>query len=212
MAFLDTPRFPTDISYGSKIGPMWSTTKVVVQSGWDTRNKNWTYPLIIGDIAYGIKTMAQLETVISFFHVVAGTWMGWRIKDHTDYKSTTLAGTITNIDQNLGDGDGSTTAFQCRKGYTQGSVTRYRLIAKLVSGTLAVAIDGVGQTEGVDFTADYDTGIITFTTPPGSGDVVTAGFEFDVPVTFESDSLPIVLEDLEVGRASIPILETRVIT
>ncbi len=33
------------------------------------------------------------------------------------------------------------------------------------------------------------TGVVHINTPPGAGEAVTAGFEFDVPVRFDTDIL-----------------------
>jgi uncharacterized protein (TIGR02217 family) len=56
------------------------------------------------------------------------------------------------------------------------------------------------------------TGIVTFAGGhvPGVGGVVTAGFEFDVPVRFDTDQLEINLAQIEAGSIPhIPIVEIR---
>jgi uncharacterized protein (TIGR02217 family) len=45
-----------------------------------------------------------------------------------------------------------------------------------------VAIGGAAKTEGTDWTLNAAAGEVTFATAPVSGAVITAGFEFDVPV------------------------------
>jgi uncharacterized protein (TIGR02217 family) len=53
---------------------------------------------------------------------------------------------------------------------------------------------------------------VTFTVGhiPGSGQAVTAGFEFDVPVRFDTDQLEINLSQIEAGSIPhIPIVEIR---
>jgi uncharacterized protein (TIGR02217 family) len=50
---------------------------------------------------------------------------------------------------------------------------------------------------------------VTFAAAPVSGAVLTAGFEFDVPVRFEDDRISIVGYDNNVERASIPLIEVR---
>jgi uncharacterized protein (TIGR02217 family) len=56
-----------------------------------------------------------------------------------------------------------------------------------------VAVTGVERTEGSDFILDAATGVITFTPGhiPAGGTAVTAGFEFDVPVRFDTAKLEI---------------------
>ena len=65
------------------------------------------------------------------------------------------------------------------------------------------------MTEGVDFVVDGATGQLTLTVDPGAGQV-TAGFEFDVPVRFDTDTIDINLAAFEAGDIpSIPIVEVR---
>ncbi len=54
------------------------------------------------------------------------------------------------------------------------------------------------------------TGSVTFTTAPGAGVAITAGFEFDVPVRFDTDMLDVTLDLERLGSiTSIPLLEIR---
>ena len=46
--------------------------------------------------------------------------------------------------------------------------------------------------------------------PPDIGVIVTAGFEFDVPVRFDTDDLPVTLDIERLGSiTSIPLIEVR---
>jgi uncharacterized protein (TIGR02217 family) len=54
-----------------------------------------------------------------------------------------------------------------------------------VAGTVRIALDGVELASG--WSVDATTGIVTFAAAPGAGVAITAGFEFDVPVRFDSD-------------------------
>jgi uncharacterized protein (TIGR02217 family) len=81
-----------------------------------------------------------------------------------------------------------------------------------VEGTLLVAVDGALQSEGTAFTCDYTSGMITFDVDrlPADDAIVTAGFEFDVPVRFDTDRLEISIEGFHHGSIpSIPIAEIR---
>jgi uncharacterized protein (TIGR02217 family) len=54
------------------------------------------------------------------------------------------------------------------------------------------------------------TGLVTFATPPPAGVAATAGFEFDVPVRFDSDALEVTLDLERLGSiTSIPLVEIR---
>ena len=60
------------------------------------------------------------------------------------------------------------------------------------------------------WTADVSTGIVTFLSPPSVGANLTAGFEFDVPVRFDTDDLPVTLDIERLGSiTSIPLIEVR---
>ena len=207
--FLESPRFPEDISYQSRGGPRYSTAIVSVRSGAETRNQNWTYPLHMYDAAKENRSIAQIEALLNHFHVCAGMYYGFRYKDWIDYKSipASSSGSISATDQLLGIGDGTTVTFQLRKAYTIGPVTRYRKITKPVAGTVVVAIASVPQASG--WTIDTTTGIITFATAPANGDAISAGFEFDVPVRFASDEFMTSWVDYGVLSASIPLQEIR---
>lgn len=97
---------------------------------------------------------------------------------------------------------------QLTKVYASGAYSWTRTITKPVAGTVKVAKAGVLQTSG--FSVDTTTGIVTFTNAPASGVAVTAGFEFDVPVRFDTDELPVVLDFERQGSiTSITMIEVR---
>jgi uncharacterized protein (TIGR02217 family) len=71
-----------------------------------------------------------------------------------------------------------------------------------------IALDGVEQPSG--WSVNTTTGIVTFGSAPGAGVAVTAGFEFDVPVRFDTDTLDVTLDLERLGSiTSIPLLELR---
>jgi uncharacterized protein (TIGR02217 family) len=77
-----------------------------------------------------------------------------------------------------------------------------------VAGSVRVALGGVEQASG--WSVDTNTGVVTFAAPPGAGVAVTAGFEFDVPVRFDSDTLDVTLDIERTGSiTSIPLVELR---
>jgi uncharacterized protein (TIGR02217 family) len=60
------------------------------------------------------------------------------------------------------------------------------------------------------YTVDHTTGLLTFSAPPVSGTSISAGFEFDVPVRFDTDMLDVTLDIERLGSiTSIPLLEIR---
>jgi len=209
MSFHDV-RFPTGISRGASGGPERRTEIVALASGYEERNSNWAQSRRKYNAGYGVKAVNDLHTVIAFFEARHGRLYNFRWKDWGDYKSVAPNQAITDADQNLGLGDGAQTQFQLVKIYSSGTENYIRTISKPVAGSPQIAVDGTPQTEGVDFSVDTTTGIITLTSPPGLGQAVTAGYEFDVPVRFDTDFLDVNMSHFSAGQiANIPIIEVR---
>jgi uncharacterized protein (TIGR02217 family) len=207
MAFHET-RFPDNISRGARGGPERRTQIVELASGDEERNASWADSRRRYDVAYGIRKADDLAAVIAFFEARGGRLYGFRFKDWSDYKSALPSVAISRTDQSLGTGTGAATQFQLVKRYTSGAQTWTRTITKPVAGTLLVALNGVAQPSG--WTVDTATGIITFTVAPGIGIAVTAGFEFDVPVRFDSEAMDVTLDFERLGSiTSIPLIEVR---
>ncbi len=207
MAFHDV-RFPDDISRGARGGPERRTQIVELASGDEERNASWANSRRRYDAAYGIRRADDLAAVVAFFEARNGRLYGFRWKDWADYKSCLPSQTPAATDQTIGTGDGTTTDFQLVKAYSSGVQTWTRTITKPVAGTVKIAIDGVKQTTG--WTVDTTTGIVSFTTAPAAGAAITAGFEFDVPVRFDTDTLDVTLDIERLGSiTSIPLIEVR---
>jgi len=210
--FIETPRFPEDISYGSRGGPSYNTRVVQVDSGALIRNSLWAYAQHNFNVAYGINTLAKLEALVYFFHAVAhGRAVGFRYKDWLDYKSCLRSAAPSAGDVWFATGDGATASFQLYKGYTAGSSSQARPIYKPVSGTMMIAVGGTAKTESTHYTVNYATGMVTFTAGniPAAGQHITAGFEFDVPVCFASDELSVNIEDYNSGMAQVMLTELK---
>ena len=201
-------RFPTAIAFHSSGGPERKSEIVALGSGFEERNAVWADSRRRYDVGYGIKSLDDVAAVVAFFEARCGRLHGFRFKDFADFKSCAPAAAVTPQDQRIGTGDGAACAFQLVKSYPSGPAGWTRTIAKPVAATLRVALGGVEQA-GVS--VDTATGIVTFSAPPPPGAAVTAGFEFDVPVRFDTDSLSINLAGFRAGDiASIPIVEIRV--
>ncbi|MBN4046385.1 DUF2460 domain-containing protein [bacterium AH-315-P15] len=208
MAFHEV-RFPTDIALGSTGGPERRTEIALLGSGFEERNSPWTHSRRRYDAGSGVKTFDDLHNVIAFFEARAARLHGFRWKDRADFKSVAPSVAVSDTDQSIGTGDGAIVAFQLVKAYTSGSQSYAREIKKPVAGTVLVALDGTPQPTG--WSVDVATGIVTFDVAPVSAVAVTAGFEFDVPVRFDSDRLDINLANFNAGEIpSIPIVEVRV--
>lgn len=185
MGFHEDAIFPTNISYGSRGGPGFSTSVIVMDSGQEERVARWTSPKHRYDASYGIRSFDDLMTVKEFYIARLGPAYGFKWFDWLDFSSAANGRDAPDDEDVLiGSGDGTEVNFQLIKNYTSGGITRTRLIIKPISGTVVVALDGVAKTEGTDYTINYTTGIVTFTAAPGAGVEVTAGFKFYVPVRF----------------------------
>ena len=192
-------QFPPDISYGASGGPGYSTSIVTTVSGHERRNANWAMARGRWNVAHGLKKRAQVAELIAFFRARRGRAYGFRFKDWTDHQA---------LAQSLGVGDGTTKTFQLVKHYPSGGVVETRVIAKPVADTVKVYRDGVEASAGV--TIDTTSGVVTFTTAPAAGVQVTADFQFDVPVRFDSDQMEVTIETYQLGTwGQIPVVEIR---
>ena len=201
-------RFPDDISRRALGGPERRTQIVELASGREERNARWADSRRRYDVAYGIRRADDLAAVVAFFEARNARLHGFRFKDWADYKSSRPSEPTAPGDQLLGIGDGAQTAFALSKRYLSGGHDWVRRITKPVAGSVRVALDGVEQMAG--WTLDALSGEVTFDTPPGSGVEVSAGFEFDVPVRFDSDELPVELDIERLGSiSSIVLVELR---
>ena len=198
MAFIET-RFPTDIAYGSSGGPEYSTDVVIMQSGYEQRNSNWSQARIRYNVATGVRTQTQLDTLIAFFRARKGRADGFRFKDWTDFRAT---------GQFIGTGNGTATSFQLNKTYISGSITETRTIQKPVAGTVAVYLNGVLQSSG--YSVNSTTGLLTFTSAPANAVTIAADFEFDIPARFDTDRISATLETYGASSLEeIPVIEIR---
>jgi uncharacterized protein (TIGR02217 family) len=211
MAFHEV-RFPAGISLGATGGPERRTEIVVLGSGAEERNSRWADSKRSYNAGYGIKRVDDLHAVIAFFEERRGRFHGFRWKDWSDHRSAAPNVTVTGLDQAIGTGDGVVTTFQLVKTYGSAFAPWTREIKKPVSGSVRVAVAGVEKTAGTHFNVDHATGVVTFTggNIPTMGQSVTAGFEFDVPVRFDTDRLEVNLALIEAGSIpNIPVVEIR---
>lgn len=205
-------RFPTAISLGAHGGPERRTDIVVLGSGHEQRNTRWADSRRTYNAGYGVKTLDDLHAVVAFFEERRGRLHGFRFKDHADWRSGPPAQAPTMLDQSLGIGTGTQATFQLRKRYGSTFAPYDRAITKPVAGTVLVAVAGVARTAGLHFTLDATTGLLTFLAGhiPAAGANVTAGFEFDVPVRFDTDRLEINIQGFRHGAIpAIPLIEIR---
>lgn len=209
MAFHEI-RFPTGISLGASGGPERRTEIVTLASGYEERNSPWTDSRRRYNAGYGVRSLADIHLVIAFFEARSGRLHGFRFKDFSDYQSSAPGVAINPNDQIIGTGTGAITSYQLNKNYISGSQSYARTIAKPVAGSVRMALNGVEQSSGL-FSVNSTTGMVTFTTPPGAGVSISAGYAFDVPVRFDADFLEINQAAFNAGQIpNIPLIEIRI--
>ena len=210
MAF-DEVQFPPTISFGMTGGPRFNTTVLVSSNGYESRNRHWAHPRRIWNVSQRVRKQDELDELVAFFYARNGALNGFRFKDWIDYRhdfgsSPAAQPTYPAL------GDASNVEFQLVKEYSDSAYTHRRAITKPVEGTITIYVNDVESTETTDYMIDYNTGIVTFevgSTPP-NGQAITWEGEFDVPVRFDGDDMPVSIEHFEIGDwGAIRIVEIR---
>jgi uncharacterized protein (TIGR02217 family) len=204
-------RFPANLSFGSVGGPERRTEVVTLANGFEERNTPWAHSRRHYDAGVSLRSLDDVEALIAFFEARRGQLFGFRWKDWSDYKSCLPSKVPSSVDQIIGYGDGNRLSFTLAKTYQSGEQNYTRPIIKPVLGSVLVAIDGDPKVETLEFSIDTTTGEVVFPTPPDPGVRITAGFEFDVPVRFDTDRIQTSVASFKAGEVpSVPVLELRV--
>lgn len=210
MGFHDI-RFPANLSFGSVGGPERRTEIVTLANGFEERNTPWAHSRRRYDAGVSLRSLDDVEALIAFYEARRGQLFGFRWKDWSDFRSCLPSKVPSAVDQAIGLGDGERLNFTLSKTYQSGEQSYTRPIVKPVLGTVLVAIDGDPKVETLEFSVDITTGVITFPTPPDPGVRITAGFEFDVPVRFDTDRIQTSVASFKAGDVpNVPVLELRV--
>lgn len=204
-------RFPVNISYNSSGGPGFMTRVISLDSGSEIRQGRLSLPKYQYNAAYAIRQYEDLEEVKNFFVARNGALHSFRYKDPAAF--TTAAdhvGATSYLDQVIdASADSGQTVFQLCKRITSGSVTVVLPITKPVDGTVTIGVNGSLESAS-NYTIDYNTGQLTFTSGLTAGDSVTWGGEYDQHVRFgeETDRLLLsTFDDFSSGSISnIPIV------
>lgn len=199
-------RLSRDIEVGARAIPRYKTDVVEVDGGGTVRNSRWRFPLFrfefdiepgdSEDDTYDVADQT-LKEFVSLYHCAGGQAETFLFRHWADYRAT---------NSYIGEGDGTTTAFQLYRTYSVGAVMRQRKITRPVNGTATIYVDGVAVVASVDYT----TGIATLNTAPVASTMVTADFDFDLPVRFANDELEMLALGLDLDKAvSIVLVEER---
>lgn len=194
-------RLPARLAFGCAGGVEWRTEIVTLASGAEQRTSPWTRGRRRYLIATAARPLDELAELLAFFEARRGRLAGFRFRDPADCKSCAPSAQPAATDQAIGTGDGVRKTFQLAKAYGTGPTALSRPIAKPVAGTVKVAVAGAALSAGA-FSVDAASGLVTLTAAPAAGAAVTAGFEFDTPVRFDTDRLDVTLEGFAAGRVS----------
>ncbi|MGB3500335.1 MAG: DUF2460 domain-containing protein [Mesorhizobium sp.] len=200
--------FPLAISFGATGGPERRNEIVTLMSGRETRNARFASSVRRYDAGTGLRSADDLYDVLAFFEARRGSLHAFRFADPFDRSSARPGEPVSATDQAIGTGDGSTTAFQLVKIYGEGDDAFVRIITRPVAGSVVVSVNGEALAAGADFTVDGATGLVTLAAPVGAGLPITAGYEFHVPVRFDTDRIEVSLATFNAGAIpSIPLVE-----
>jgi uncharacterized protein (TIGR02217 family) len=199
-------RLPEYIERGSRFGPRYRNVIHEGAAGNEQRFAQWTKCRGEGDLGWGLQNstdkLGDFRAILSLFRAHFGSLYPFRFRDWSDYVAT---------NEVFGTGTGSQTAFQLTMTYDpqlillgmQGSFFYVRSIT-LLALTPEIRINNVVTTA---YTIS-SSGLVTFTTAPTTGAQLTWSGEFDVPVRFDSDALPVVMNEADLtSLQNIPIKE-----
>ena len=204
-------RFPPRLSFGSVGGPERMTDIVQISNGFEERATPWRHSRRRYDAGVAMRGLDDLEELIAFFEARQGQLYAFRWKDWSDYKSCRPSETPAFDDVIIGTGDGATTDFRLSKLYQSGEHSYARPIHKPVDGSVLIGQQGDEFWEGQDYSLDLTTGVVSFVRAPDPDVLVTAGFEFDVPVRFDTSAIRVSVSSFQAGEIpDVPVVEVRV--
>lgn len=203
-------RFPASLSFGSVGGPERRTEIVTLANGYEERNTPWEHARRHYDAGMGLRSLDDVEALIAFFEARRGPLHAFRWKDWADYKSSRASADPAPTDQLIAVGDGTTAEYQLVKNYISGAYGYARPITKPVEGTVSVSIGHVPLSPG-QFSVDHDTGRLTLAQELEDNAELRAGYEFDVPVRFDTNRIETSVSSFQAGDVpNVPIVEVRV--
>lgn len=215
MSFLESPRFPDDVQYNTAGGPVFSVDVARVQSGRELRIANREIALHRFNVNH-VKTVTGFENILDYVYAVGGPEHGFRFKDWADFQTVGVNAVPGYLDQVIGVGDGATATFQASKTYgptgASPALSWVRDINKPATGAL-FGVAGTQKTLGVHANLDFTNGVFTFTTGniPATGESVTWGGPFDVPVRIDDQFFEANYTTCNIQSFNLPLVELLVV-
>ena len=154
--------------------PEFSTLIQKSTSGFETAVTFWSYPIWHFALAYEFlrddATYNELKTLLGFFLQRKGSFERFLYSDPSDNKVTA---------QGIGSGDGHATQFQLVRSFGGFDEPMY-----FINGAPVIYLNGSKMLSG--WSVD-SYGMITFTSAPAIGALITADFSFYYRVRFDKD-------------------------
>lgn len=202
----DAVDFPLAIGREAMVATEFSTQIVSAPSGHEQRASEWAEARMRYDAGPGIRSEADVRTLVDFFRARRGAARGFRFRDPFDCSSAMDGGLPAAEDQMLGVGDGARRQFALVKRYGAGDAEQVRSVRLPVEDSVRVSVDGL---ETAAFLVTVE-GEILLDSAPAVGVAVRAGFLFDVPVRFADDRLEVSRATFLAGEmASVLLVEVR---
>jgi uncharacterized protein (TIGR02217 family) len=203
-------RFPLGVSFGATGGPERQNEIVLLTSGREKRNARTARSRRYYDAGTGVRSLEDLYEVMAFFEARRGSLHAFRFRDPFDMKSCAPGANPSAFDQAIGIGDGERRRFTLVKIYGEGPEAYRREITRPVVETVKIAVAGTVKQISAHYSVDPVSGEVVFPADavPGEGEAIMAGFEFDVPVRFDTDRLSASVTAFKAGQIpSIPLVE-----
>lgn len=162
-------QFPVRISNHATGGPAYRTTVVIMDSGDEDRNAEWSQGRARYEVSFDAKRPYEFDVLLKFFRSMQGRFYGFRFKDWADF--------IVSVDDGvLGTGVGTGyPTLQMGKRYDYGTRFEIRRITKpIVTVAPSIYKNGVLLLEGTapgQETPDLSSGIVTFY-PTSSANII----------------------------------------
>lgn len=185
-------RLPLEMAEGSLFGPV---HRLLVLSGEEEVSERIDVQAgtrLTASIGYRHRPWAEIQRLLAFFWGRRGRYASFQVHDPSDFTASSPSFS--------GTGNGTLAVFPVRKAYISGAGVEYRRLYRPV-GEVRVYLDAVLQTS--DYTLNSTRGEVTFTTPPAEGvEVATACDAFDTLVRFDTDTLEVTLDAVNIASVS----------
>ncbi|MBB6251706.1 DUF2460 domain-containing protein [Nitrospirillum iridis] len=163
------------LGYSVTKKPTWSTKIATAASGRETRMAFWSAPIWEFQLTYDFlrdtATANELKTLLGFYLQMQGAFTPFLFQDPDDYQAT---------GQTIAVGNGASTNFTLVRtfgGYVEP-------VGGMV-GAVTLYVNGVRQTSGFS----VDGSLLTFTSAPANGAVISADFTYGFLCRFKDDGL-----------------------